>query len=100
MNKQKVLNLLGLATRARKIISGEDLTIQAIRSNKAQVVLLASDAGKNTQKKVKDKCSYYNVPVFDCYTAEELTNAIGKPRMVIGILDKGFASRIEELISG
>lgn len=95
-----MLNLLGLAMRARKIVSGEDLTVQAIRSNQAEVVFLAKDAGKNTQKKIKNKCIFYNIPVFDCFTAEEITQAIGKPRMVLGILDKGFASRIEELISG
>ena len=100
MNKQKALNMLGLAMRAGKLITGEELTIKEIRSERAKLVFVASDAGKNTRKKVLDKSSYYEIPVFDCFTAEELMMAIGKPRMVIGILDKGFAGRIEELILG
>ena len=51
--EQQITQLLGLATRARKTISGEELVVKEIRSKKAKLVLLASDASQNTAKKIK-----------------------------------------------
>lgn len=44
------LNTLGLAARARKIVTGETL-ITKIRSNEVEFVIIASDASDNTKKK-------------------------------------------------
>ena len=38
--KQKILNLLGLATRANLLVSGEDIVIDAIQKKKAKIVFL------------------------------------------------------------
>lgn len=100
MNRQKALNMLGLAMRAGKLVTGEEMTVKEIKSQKAKLVLVAYDAGKNTQKKIKDKSSFYQVPCLDIFHSDELSQAIGKQRMVVGILDSGFAKRIEELILG
>ncbi len=43
--------LLGLANRARKVVSGEDLVIKEIRNARAKLVLLTEDASANTAKK-------------------------------------------------
>ncbi|MEW3594645.1 ribosomal L7Ae/L30e/S12e/Gadd45 family protein, partial [Enterococcus entomosocium] len=59
MNKTKALNMLGLAMRAGKLVTGEEMTLKEIRNEKTALVIIASDAGKNTQKKIKDKSSYY-----------------------------------------
>lgn len=47
----KFLQLLGLAMRAGKVVSGEELVIREIRSGKAQLVILAEDAKKKHGKK-------------------------------------------------
>lgn len=47
----KALSRLGLATRAGKLISGEEIVLKAIRSGEAKLVLLAGDASDNTRKK-------------------------------------------------
>ena len=39
--EQQILHLLGLATRARKTISGEELVVKEIRSQKAKLVILS-----------------------------------------------------------
>ena len=52
------LNILGLAARARKIITGETL-ITKIRNNEVEFVIIASDASDNTKKKITDKCTSY-----------------------------------------
>ena len=100
MDKEKILNLLGLAMRAGKLVTGEELTIGDIRSNKAKFVFVAADASDNTRKKIKDKCSYYNVPCDESFLHSELSHAIGRTRMVIGINDQGFATKFKELIKG
>lgn len=93
-----ILKLLGLANRAKKIISGEEFCLEAIRKNEIKYLFLASDAGVNTTKRITDKAKYYNVPLDISFKSEELSGAIGKNnRMVIGIKDVGFAKKIKEI---
>lgn len=99
MNKQKALSMLGLAMRAGKLVTGEEMTVNKIRSQKVKLVLVAEDAGKNTQKKVKDKSTFYQVPFVNCFYSTEISQAIGRKRLVVGVLDSGFAKKIQELIS-
>ena len=57
MNNVQVTQLLGLAARARKVISGEELVVKEIRNGNAKLVLLASDAAGNSSKKYINKFS-------------------------------------------
>ena len=100
MNKQKALNLLGLAMRAGKLVSGEELTLKDIRAQKVHLVFIANDAGKNTQKNIKDKSSFYEVSCSTDFNSNELSQAIGKSRMVVGVKDHGFAEKMKELLLG
>lgn len=97
-NKQAALQFLGLARRARKLVTGQDLVLAAIRSQKAKFVFVASDAGANTTKKFIDKSNYYHVPVYNGYTKDELSTAIGQKRSIIGVLDAGMAKKLVTLI--
>ncbi|GAA2900823.1 50S ribosomal protein L7 [Enterococcus pseudoavium] len=92
--------MLGLAMRAGKLITGEELTINEIRKQTAKLVIVTSDASGNTQKKVSDKSNYYQTTCIVEFTQGEIFDAIGKPRKVIGILDQGFANKIMSLITG
>lgn len=94
----KILNYVGLATGAGKTINGEEKTLEAVKSSKAALVFLASDAGKSTSKRMNDKCKSYNVTIIDKYTNEELSKATGAyNRVVLAITDHGFARKIKEL---
>ena len=95
---QKLLNLLGLAMRANKVISGEDFCVDGIRNGQVKYIFLANDAGVNTTKKITDKANFYNVSVNTMFSSSELNQAIGKNnRMVIGITDIGFAKKMKEI---
>ena len=48
-----VVNLIGLAARARKIVTGE-MVLNAIRNHSAKLVVIADDASDNTKKKLID----------------------------------------------
>lgn len=99
MDGQKWISLIGLANRAGKIISGEELSVKEIRNGKAKLVLLSADASANTAKKITDKCRSYQVPVRIVENRHVLGNAIGKDaRVVISILDSGFAKKLLSLL--
>lgn len=94
---QNKLNTLGLCARARKIVTGEDLVLEAIRKGKAKLVFLANDAGPNTTKSIKDKSAFYNVDVIDSFSSEDLSKAIGaKNRKVVAVTDEGFAKNLKK----
>lgn len=99
MDKDKILSILGLCQRARQLVSGEEMSLDLIKKNKAKLVILASDAGINTTKRVSDKAKTYNTQVIDAFTSDELNKAIGKiNRKVITIKDYGFAKKIISLL--
>ena len=58
MKNNQWMSLLGLANRARKITSGEELTVKEIRSGNAKLILLSEDASQNTAKKIMDKITW------------------------------------------
>lgn len=97
-NLDKLINLLGLAQRAGRLISGEEQVIQAIRKNKVQLVFLARDAGPNLQKKITDKSNYYKIEVSTVLSTLELSSAVGKPRKVIAVADTGFSKKMRTLM--
>lgn len=89
------LKLLGLAYRARKCVLGEEAIVQSIRKQEVKCVVLASDIGKHTRKKIINKCKTYNVPFVIADHREILSSAIGQTgRVAIGIIDQGFAEKI------
>ncbi|WHY02376.1 YlxQ family RNA-binding protein [Neobacillus sp. DY30] len=99
MRANQWMSLLGLANRARKIISGEELSVKEIRSGKAKLVLLSADASANTTKKITDKCKSYEVPYKLVEDRHLLGQAIGKEaRVVVAVLDDGFAKKLISLL--
>ena len=97
-NREKLSHLIGLAQRAGKVISGEELVIKAIQTGKAQFIFLANDAGVNLTKKTTDKSHYYNVEVSTVFDTLELSSAIGKPRKAVAIVDAGFSKKMRTLM--
>ncbi len=99
-NKEtKILNLLGLAQKARKTILGEDFVLSSLKENNS-IVFLASDAGDNITKKITDKCNYYNTLLYTNLTSETLSKAIGKQnRKVVLVTDGGFYKKFTEYIN-
>ena len=63
-NSKKILNLLGLATKAGKIASGEFAAEKAVKSGKAHLVIVSEEASDNTRKMFQNMCTYYKVPIY------------------------------------
>jgi len=100
MTNLALLQLLGLAARARKTISGEELVVKEIRNGNAKLVFLASDASANTSKKIQDKCTFYKVEYYVFGDRYDLGHATGKEaRVAIAITDSGFAKKMSSLLN-
>lgn len=98
-NKKSYLNILGLATRAGKCTFGEELIVKEIQSNRARIVLIASDIGDQTRKKLTDKCKFYKVPFFFVDERDILSQAVGKSgRVAVSIDEQGFAMKLMALL--
>lgn len=97
MTGNKVLSLIGLATKAGKTASGEFLTEREVKSGKAALVIVAGDASENTKKKFRNMCDYYKVPIYFYEDKDTLGHAMGKQfRASLAILDEGFAKGIRK----
>lgn len=93
----KVLSLLGLATRSRNVVSGGFATEQAVKSGKACLVIIAGDASDNTRKKFSNMCEFYQVPCAVYGEKEVLGHAMGKEeRTSLAVTDVGFADSIQK----
>lgn len=93
--------MLGLATRARKVVSGEFSTERALQDFSATLVIVAEDASANTKKKFKNKCEFYEVPYYEYGLMAELGHAMGKEsRASLAITDEGFADSICKMMEG
>ena len=63
--KNKLMSMLGFAKKAGKLSSGEGITLENIKRDKALVVILANDASQNTAKRITDKSNYINILVVE-----------------------------------
>lgn len=99
MDTKKIYSWLGLSMRAGKLVSGDDTTLSEVKKKRAQLVILAEDASKNTKKLFSDKCSYRNIEFYEFGNKIDLGNAIGKsPRAVMAVLDANIAIEIKKLL--
>lgn len=94
-DRQKTLNLIGLATRAGKTASGEFSTEKAVKGGKAHLVVVSEEASDNTKKMFTNMCTYYKVPICCFGQKGELGHAMGKEmRASLAVTDAGLAQAI------
>lgn len=95
---QKLLNMIGLALRAGQLVMGEAQVLKALPTQKIYLVIMANDIGQATRKKMTDKTTYYHVPIHDDLSTAQLTQALGRPRKILGVSDAGFAKGMVKLM--
>ena len=99
MKNNRVLSLIGLATKAGKTVSGEFSTEKSVKTGKGLLVIVAEDASENTKKKFRNMCSFYEVPIFFFSDKESLGRAMGKEyRACLAVQDENFAKAIVRAI--
>jgi ribosomal protein L7Ae-like RNA K-turn-binding protein len=91
------MSLLGIAMKSKNLVSGEFQTLEAVRSKKAYLVIISTDATDNTRKLFNDKCAFYEIPVVEYGLKEDLGRAIGKDlRSSLAVCDAGLAAAIKK----
>ena len=96
LKQDKVLSLIGLATKAGQTASGEFMTEREVKTGRAALVIVAGDSSDNTKKKFRDMCEFYKVPIYFYGDKDTLGHAMGKEfRASLAILDEGFAEGIQ-----
>lgn len=97
MNQNKILSLIGLATKAGRTVSGEFSTEKEVKSGRAALVIVADDASDNTKKKFKNMCDFYHVPIYFYKDKDTLGHAMGKEfRATLAVTDAEFAKGIKK----
>lgn len=98
----KIDGLLGLARRAGKISLGHDAAEESLKSGKAYLCLLASDASERLLEEMKrtvQMFSQHTTVLQTAYNKIELSQSVGaKPVAVLTVNDEGFAKAIEKQI--
>ena len=95
MKPSKALSMISLATKAGKTASGEFATEQSVKSFRAELVIVATDASDNTKKKFQNMCDFYEVPIYFYGDKDTLGHAMGKEfRASLAVNDLGFAKGI------
>jgi ribosomal protein L7Ae-like RNA K-turn-binding protein len=91
MNEQKLMSILGLAQKAGKVASGDFAVQGAIKSGKARMLIIATDASTSTKKEYQYQAEYRNITVYYALSKEQLGGAIGKAlRAAVALTDEGF----------
>ena len=89
--------MLGIATKAGKVVTGEFSTEKAVKEGSAVLVVVAGDASDNTKKKFRNMCDYYQVTMKVFSDKNSLGNACGKEfRASLAITDVGLARAVEK----
>ena len=92
-----IYSMIGLATKAGKIVSGEFMTEKAVKSGAAYLVIVSEEASENTKKMFTNMCRFYKVPLHIFGTKEDLGASMGKQfRASAAIIDPGFSKAIQK----
>lgn len=91
--EQKKLNLLGLATRAGYLVSGDEMVEKAIKNGSVQLVICAKDASEATLTRYQGLCERNNKRLVLEFTRDEISHAIGKSRSICAINNHGMMKK-------
>ena len=101
IDKKRILQFIGLATRAGKMVSGFEATVDSVSKGEVKILLISEDISRNTLSKLLDNiaASAYEPEAYRFGTAEELGNCTGKrPRAIVAITDEGFANKLRVML--
>ena len=97
--KNKILTLLGFASKAGRLIYGQAASLEAMQKNKTKLLVIASDVSAKSQKELKFHAEKYNTPylVLQEIGITELSNAVGRSCGAVSVNDNSFADAIKNV---
>ena len=98
-NVKRITNLLSMAQRANRIVSGAFAVEQAMKKERAVFLLIASDATAESQKNYIALATKYKIPYKTGLDRETLGTCLGKEyRAAAALTDDGFANKLQQLM--
>ena len=95
----KVNGLLGICSKAGKLIVGTEAVIEGINKKNVKLVIIAIDTSEKTIQKIEKICIENKVKVLKYGTIFDNSKAIGKVnKAIIGIKDNNLSLAIEKQI--
>ena len=95
MNELKFKNLLGLAQRARLLVSGNFQVNEALQAGQVKMLIVTTDASERTFEDYKKIAAEKNLPLIHGLTKDSLGQCLGKgSRTVAAVLDDGFKNKL------
>lgn len=97
----KLLTLLGFASKANKLSYGFDAVCASLSKGKSELVLTANDISQKSKKEISFFCNKFKTQliVLDNYNMQTLSHAIGHKCAIISVNDISFASGIKNAVS-
>ena len=101
MVNNKILGLIGLATKAGGICFGTESVKQEVNKKKVKLIIVAKDSSERTKNKFNQLAIENNIPIIIDYEIEEISKYIGKEnKAIIGIKETNIAKEILKKYSG
>jgi ribosomal protein L7Ae-like RNA K-turn-binding protein len=95
----RVLGMLGMATRAGAVVPGTDRVREAARGGSLRLALLATDASDNSRGKLLPLLEARNIAHVIRFDRGALGAAVGRgPLSAVGIVDAALANRLHTLL--
>ncbi|MBQ3816950.1 MAG: ribosomal L7Ae/L30e/S12e/Gadd45 family protein [Clostridia bacterium] len=92
----KILTLLGFATKAGRLSFGFNSAMDSVKAGKAKLVVTACDLSEKTSKEVNFYCDKNFVKVLRLSTADiqTVSEAVGRKCGIVSVNDSGFAQAL------
>ena len=92
-NIQKALNMIGLAQRASKLISGDERVEKAIKNGQAKLIICADDVSEKTLARYQHYSESYHVQMVMPFDSLTMSHALGKKRSICCLTDHGMIKK-------
>lgn len=94
----RLLNFLGIARRAGKLILGMDVTHESAEKGKCALIIISSDISPNSLKEIEKTAQKTNTEILKLNrTKDEIHFVLGKYTAVMSLEDKGFVDKLKQL---
>ena len=95
----RIAGYIGIAQKAGKIAAGDMLTQEALKANKATMLLIAADAAASVKEELLPQAERKNLPVLEWKDKDSLGLVVGKSRRgALALCDAGFTKAILKVL--
>ena len=97
----KILTLLGFASKAGKLSYGMDAAADAIKRGKSKLAVLSSEVSAKSQKEIRFHSEKNNIRVIVLENCDikTLSDAVGRKCGILSVNDSSFADGILKAVS-